>query len=121
MTRNNTLADVVIIGLAIVGAIIVLPALLQISFGLFGLLIAAVIWMLTGALAGRWLRGRGYGPVADIALGFGGGLIGTRLFQLIGLGWFVQIPIVGVVVAGAVGAVALVFLVRLVFNSDFAR
>ncbi len=119
MSRSRV-ANWAIIGFAVVGAIVVLPTLLQVSFGLMGLLIAAVIWMFAGALAGRILRGRGYGPVADVALGFVGGLVGTQLFQLIGLGWLVQIPILGAVVAGAAGAVLFVFLVRL-FNSDFAR
>jgi uncharacterized membrane protein YeaQ/YmgE (transglycosylase-associated protein family) len=119
MTRNS-LASMVILGLAVVGALVVLPTLLQVSFGLVGLLIAAVIWMLAGALAGRVLRGRGYGPLADIALGFVGGLIGTRLLQLIGLGGFVQIPILGPIIAGAIGAILLVFLIRL-FNNGFAR
>ena len=39
-----------------------------------GLILAVISWMLAGMFAGRLLRGRGYGPMADIVLGLVGRL-----------------------------------------------
>lgn len=123
MTKSTT-ANVVIIGLAVIGAIVLLPGviagLVVGTVSLIGLVISMILWMFAGALAGRLLRGEGYGVVGDIALGFVGGVIGTRLLWLIGLGGLVQIPFLGPILAGAIGAVIFVYLVRL-FNRNFAR
>lgn len=123
MTKN-TLANLLILGLAVIGAIVILPWLFGLlfvgTFSLIGLLIMMVLWMFAGALAGRLLRGEGYGVVGDIALGFVGGLIGTRLLYLFGLGGLVQIPFLGPIIAGAIGAIIFVYVVRL-FDRNFAR
>jgi len=85
----------------------------------FALLIPIIFWMLAGMLAGRVIRGRGYGPVADVLLGLAGGIVGSLVLSLVGLGWLGNIWIVGSIVVGVIGAVLLVYAVRL-FNKDFA-
>lgn len=120
--NNNSFSasDMVIIGLAIVGAIVLLPSVIGLTFGLMGLIIRLAAWMFAGALAGRMMRGAGYGPIRDIGLGIIGGVIGTLLFTLIGLGGFAN-SLIGGIIVGAVGAVVFIWVVRLIFKADFAR
>jgi uncharacterized membrane protein YeaQ/YmgE (transglycosylase-associated protein family) len=113
-------ANVVIYALAGIGLIIIAPSLLSLTFGLMGLIIRLVLWMFAGALAGRFLRGEGYGLLGDIGLGVVGGLVGTFLLNLIGLGGIGNIPFIGGILVGAIGAVAFVYIARL-FDRDFAR
>ncbi len=119
MSKNNT-ATFIIYGLAIVGLLVLTGPLLQTAGSLVGLIIMLVGWMFAGALAGRILRGAGYGPIGDIGLGLVGGIVGSLLFGLLGLGGIMGIPILGPILVGAVGAVVFVYIVRL-FNSSFAR
>ncbi|MEL6271500.1 MAG: hypothetical protein AAFV33_01740 [Chloroflexota bacterium] len=117
--ERNQLVNIAIIGLAIVGAIVILPNLLGLALFSVGFILRLIGWMFAGAIAGRILRGEGYGPVADIALGIVGGIVGSILFGLIGLGGLVQAPLMGILV-GAVGAVVFVWIIRL-FDRNFAR
>jgi uncharacterized membrane protein YeaQ/YmgE (transglycosylase-associated protein family) len=81
-------------------------------------LLPVMVWMLAGMLAGRLMRGRGYGPIGDVLLGLVGGIVGSIVLSVFGI----QLGgIVGALVAGTVGAVMVVYLVRLVGNSNFAR
>lgn len=105
---------VIIIGL------IVLNALFKITVGLAALIIPVIVWMVAGMLAGRLLRGRGYGPIGDVLLGLTGGAVGMVVLRAIGLGGLGNMFILGNIVAGVVGAVILVYVVRLIFDSDFA-
>ncbi len=120
MTKDST-ANLIILGLAAVGAVVILPGLVNVMGGLLGLAIVVVSWMIAGMLAGRILRGRGYGPLADIGLGFIGGLLGSLVLTLLGQGWVLGIPILGGILTGVVGALLFVWLVRLIANSNFAR
>ncbi|MEM6282223.1 MAG: hypothetical protein AAF787_08535 [Chloroflexota bacterium] len=117
--ERNQLVNIAIIGLAIVGAIVLLPNLLGLALFSVGFILRLVGWMFAGAIAGRILRGEGYGPVADIALGIAGGVVGSVLFRLVGLGGLAQAPLLSILV-GAVGAVVFVWVIRL-FNRNFAR
>ena len=74
------------------------------------LLLPAIFWMLAGMFAGRIMRGRGYGPIADILLGLAGGIVGHFLFGLIGVS--VGGGILGSLIVGTIGAVVLVWLGR---------
>jgi uncharacterized membrane protein YeaQ/YmgE (transglycosylase-associated protein family) len=120
MSRRGETNWLIVI-LAVIVGIILLPVLLKLSVGLLVLFFTAIMSMFSGALAGRLLRGEGYGFWGDVALGFVGGIIGALLFSVIGLGWILAIPIIGPIFVGAVGAVVFVLLVRLIFKSDFAR
>lgn len=120
MSGKNSMATFVIYALAIIGLIVIAPGILATTAGLMGLLIQVFLWMVAGALAGRFLRGEGYGPLADIGLGIVGGVVGTFLFGLVGLGSVGFIPFIGPIIVGAVGAVVFVYIVR-IFNSSFGR
>lgn len=117
---RNTVGTVVIFGLAAIGLMIVAPALLKLTFGLGGLIIMLLMWMASGVLAGRFLRGEGYGLLGDIGLGIIGGVVGSFIFGLLGLGAIMGIPFIGPILVGAVGAVIFVYIARL-FNANFAR
>jgi len=75
------------------------------------LLLPAILWMLAGMFAGRIMRGRGYGPIADILLGLAGGIVGGWLFGILGL--HIGGGILGSLVVGTIGAVVLVWLGRI--------
>ena len=75
------------------------------------LLLPALLWMLAGMFAGRIMRGRGYGPIADILLGLAGGIVGRWLFGLLGVS--IGAGILSGLVVGTIGAVVLVYLGRL--------
>lgn len=108
----------ILIALAILFTLWFLNAFVALAGSLFWLVLIILFWMFVGYLAGKLLRGRGYGPVNDLLLGIGGGLLGSVVFSLFGLnlgGLF------GTVLSGLVGAVLLVWLVRLFGNKGFAR
>ena len=107
---------IVILILAGIGLLVVLPPVA----GLIGsLIIPVLIWALVGWLTGKLLRGQGYGALNNILLGVGGGLLGSLLFRLLGLQGIGDIWLVGNVIVGIVGAVVLIYAVRL-FSSNKA-
>jgi len=59
-----------------------------------------------GFLAGKVMRGRGYGILVDILLGLGGGMLGSLIAGLLG------IPTFGYFITAFLGALLLVWLVR---------
>jgi uncharacterized membrane protein YeaQ/YmgE (transglycosylase-associated protein family) len=109
--------------LALVGLLVFAYILFNILFGvaftLINFIITILIWIFIGYLAGQLIRGKGYGPVADAALGIGGGLVGSVIVRILGVtNW--DNGLLGGILVGTIGAVALVFLVRLV-NKDFGK
>ncbi|MCL4252161.1 MAG: GlsB/YeaQ/YmgE family stress response membrane protein [Anaerolineae bacterium] len=110
--------------------ILALLGLLVFAWLLFGVIFGAVIsvvnfilmilvWIFIGFLAGQLIRGKGYGPIGDAALGIGGGIVGSIILRLTGTtNW--NDGLIGGIVVGTIGAVVLVFFVRLV-NKDFAK
>ena len=67
---------------------------------------------LAGWIAGTLMRGSGYGAVVNVVLGIIGGVVGAKLFAMLGLattGWLIEL---GVAVVGAVILLALVGLLR---------
>jgi uncharacterized membrane protein YeaQ/YmgE (transglycosylase-associated protein family) len=76
---------------------------------LSGLIGAIVIGLIAGWLAGKVMKGRGYGVLMDIVLGMVGGVIGRFVFGLLGLGAW---NLIGSIVVSFVGAVILIWLVR---------
>lgn len=67
---------------------------------------AIIIGATAGFLAGKILRGEGYGALGNIILGLLGGLVGSILFGLLGLG---PTGLIGEIISGTVGAVILVY------------
>ena len=74
-----------------------------------------IIWLIIGALAG-WLagvlvKGGGFGVLWNIGIGIIGSFIGGWVFGLLGIA---ALGAVGSFVAAVVGAVILLFIVRLI-------
>jgi uncharacterized membrane protein YeaQ/YmgE (transglycosylase-associated protein family) len=76
---------------------------------LSGLVWSILIGLIAGWLAGKVMKGRGYGVLMDIVLGMIGGVIGRLVFGLLGLAAW---DVVGSIVVSFVGAVILIALVR---------
>ena len=68
-----------------------------------------VIGILAGFLAGKIMRGRGFGILVDLLLGIVGSVLGGFLFGILGL---YSTGIVGQLVVATVGAMALLYLIR---------
>jgi uncharacterized membrane protein YeaQ/YmgE (transglycosylase-associated protein family) len=68
-----------------------------------------VLGILAGWLAGKIMRGRGYGVLLDLVLGIIGSLIGGFVFGLLGLHAY---SFIGSLVVATAGAVMLLYLVR---------
>ncbi|HMJ82691.1 MAG TPA: GlsB/YeaQ/YmgE family stress response membrane protein [Vicinamibacterales bacterium] len=67
------------------------------------------IGILAGFLAGKIMRGRGYGVLMDLLLGIVGSMLGGAVFGLLGL---YSSGIVGQLVVATVGAILLIYIVR---------
>ena len=66
---KNEMGVIILLVLAFL-ALVVISGVFHIAFEL---LIPVLVWMLAGMFAGRIMRGRGYGTVADVLLGLVGG------------------------------------------------
>ena len=75
-----------------------------------GFLYFLVIGAVAGWLAGQLTRGHGFGLLGDIVVGIIGALLGGFLFGLLGLRSF---SLIGSLVTATVGAVVLLYVVRL--------
>jgi uncharacterized membrane protein YeaQ/YmgE (transglycosylase-associated protein family) len=67
------------------------------------------IGILAGFLAGKIMRGRGYGVLIDLLLGLVGSVVGGFVFGLLGL---YATSLIGTLLVATAGAVILVWLVR---------
>jgi len=74
-----------------------------------GLIWQIAIGILAGFLAGKIMRGRGYGILMDLLLGIVGSMLGGAVFGLLGL---YSSGIVGQLVVATVGAILLIYIVR---------
>lgn len=75
-----------------------------------GLIYAVVVGLIAGWLAGKVMKGGGYGVFMDIILGIVGGVIGRWVFGLLG---FASWGLIGSIIVSFVGAVLLVWIVRM--------
>jgi uncharacterized membrane protein YeaQ/YmgE (transglycosylase-associated protein family) len=75
------------------------------------LLLFLVVGVVAGFLAGKIMKGSGFGLVGDLVVGVVGSFIGAWLFGVLGVS---AGGILGLLVAAIVGALLLLFLVRLV-------
>ncbi|HXW25506.1 MAG TPA: GlsB/YeaQ/YmgE family stress response membrane protein [Xanthobacteraceae bacterium] len=76
------------------------------------LLVILVVGLAAGWLAGHFVRGTGFGIVADVCIGIVGALIASWLFPR--LGAHLGGGLLGRIVAAAVGAILLLLILRLV-------
>ena len=76
-----------------------------------GLILFLLIGLIAGWLAGRIMRGGGFGLAGDLVVGIIGALLGGWLFGLLGLsaGGFL-----GQLIVALVGAIVLLYLLRLI-------
>ena len=77
---------------------------------LTGLIWFLLIGLIAGWLAGRVMRGGGYGVVGDMIVGIIGALLGGWLFGILGIH---AGGLLGAIITAFVGAVIFVFLLRL--------
>lgn len=68
-----------------------------------------IIGILAGYLAGRIMRGKGYGVLMDLLLGIAGSILGGIVFGLLGLH---SSGLVGQLVIATAGAVLVIYIVR---------
>ncbi len=101
---------------ALIGIYWAVTSVLGIFTTVLGLIVPVLIWMLIGFLVGKMMRGKGYGPLGDAALGLAGGIVGSIL-----LGWLPVGGLFGAIVTGILGAVIVIFAVRLFHDANFAR
>lgn len=85
--------------------------------GILNIIVAVILWMFIGNIAGHIIRGEDYGVAGNIALGLVGGIVGGFLLRLIGLGGILHIWILGPIIAGVIGAVITVYLTRWIIDS----
>ena len=69
------------------------------------------IGILAGFLAGKIMRGRGFGLLGDLIVGIVGSLLGGYIFGALGIH---SAGLVGALVTATVGAIVLLFLIRLI-------
>ena len=74
-----------------------------------GLISWIVVGLIAGFLAGKVMKGGGYGILMDIVLGIAGGVVGRLVFGLLGL---YSGSLIGAIVVSFVGAVILIWVVR---------
>ena len=77
-----------------------------------GLLVILFVGLVAGWLAGKVVRGTGFGIIGDIVVGIGGALVASFLFPKLGIR--LGTGLVSEIVYSVIGAVILLFVVRLV-------
>jgi uncharacterized membrane protein YeaQ/YmgE (transglycosylase-associated protein family) len=77
--------------------------------GLTYLIEILLIGLIAGWLAGKVMRGRGYGLVVDILVGIIGSFLGGVVFGILGL---YAGSLIGRIIVAFVGAVILIWIVR---------
>lgn len=85
-----------------------------------GLLIGLILAGIAGYFASRITGGDGAGTLGNVLLGVGGGLVGPMILNILNVGGIGRLPLIGVILSSIVGAVVIIFIVRL-FNQNFAK
>lgn len=75
-----------------------------------GFIGSVIMGILAGFLAGKIMRGGGYGCLINLVLGVVGGAFGGWLFSIIGLSWS---GIIGQLCTAVVGAVVILYIASL--------
>jgi uncharacterized membrane protein YeaQ/YmgE (transglycosylase-associated protein family) len=75
-----------------------------------------LIGLAAGWLAGKIMKGKGFGVIGDIILGVIGALIGGFLFRLLGI--FPDGGVIGSLIVATLGAVVVLYLLRLFTKSS---
>jgi uncharacterized membrane protein YeaQ/YmgE (transglycosylase-associated protein family) len=75
------------------------------------LIVFLVIGIIAGFLAGKIMKGSGFGILGDLIVGIIGAVLGGWLFGTLGVG--VGGGIIGAIIVATIGAMLLLFVVRL--------
>jgi uncharacterized membrane protein YeaQ/YmgE (transglycosylase-associated protein family) len=76
------------------------------------LIVILFVGLLAGWLAGKIVRGTGFGMLGDILVGIAGALVATFLFPRLGI--HIGRGLISEIIYSAIGAVLLLLIVRLV-------
>ncbi|MBR0716731.1 GlsB/YeaQ/YmgE family stress response membrane protein [Bradyrhizobium liaoningense] len=76
-----------------------------------GLLVILFVGLVAGWLAGKIVRGTGFGIIGDILVGIGGALVASFLFPKLGIR--IGTGLVSEIIYSAIGAIILLLVVRL--------
>ena len=76
-----------------------------------GILVILFVGLVAGWLAGKIVRGTGFGIIGDILVGISGALIATFLFPRLGI--HIGSGLLSEIIYSAIGAVILLLVVRL--------
>jgi uncharacterized membrane protein YeaQ/YmgE (transglycosylase-associated protein family) len=76
------------------------------------LIVILFVGLVAGWLAGKIVRGTGFGIVGDILIGIAGAFISSLLFPR--LGFHLGVGIVSEIIYSAIGAIVLLLIVRLI-------
>jgi len=77
-----------------------------------GLLVILFVGLVAGWLAGKVVRGAGFGIIGDIVIGIAGAFVASFLFPKLGIR--IGTGLVSAIVYSAIGAIILLLVVRLV-------
>ncbi len=69
-----------------------------------------VVGLIAGWLAGKIMKGKGFGLAGDLVVGVLGAIVGSGIFGALGLGAY---GILGSAVVALIGALVLIYMVRL--------
>jgi uncharacterized membrane protein YeaQ/YmgE (transglycosylase-associated protein family) len=76
-----------------------------------GILVILFVGLVAGWLAGKLVRGTGFGIIGDILVGIAGALVASLLFPKLGI--HLGVGLVSEIIYSAIGAVVLLLIVRL--------
>ena len=76
-----------------------------------GILVILFVGLIAGWLAGKVVRGTGFGIIGDIIVGIAGALVASWLFPRLGI--HLGAGLVSEIIDSAIGAVVLLLIVRL--------
>ena len=77
-----------------------------------GIIVILFVGLVAGWLAGKVVRGAGFGLIGDIVIGIIGAFIASWLFPRLGL--HLGVGIVSEIIYSAIGAIILLLIVRLI-------
>ena len=77
-----------------------------------GILVILFVGLIAGWLAGKVVRGTGFGLIGDLIVGIAGALVASLLFPRLGI--HLGTGLVSEIIYSAIGAIVLLLIVRLV-------
>ena len=83
------------------------------------LLVILLVGVVAGWLAGQIMRGAGYGLVGDLVVGIIGAFIGDWLLPRLGI--HLGTGIIPAIIDATIGALVLLFILRLFFGGGWGR